>query len=134
MKKVFAFGIFLLVAGSIAAQTKTAKPIAKKGATKGKRVTKKSTSAVKTEFDELVCYEDGPCTFSIHKGDTLVYDVYTAGSQYNMLVIPNKFDAGVVADFNWITTGSVNKKGHVTIARKHCKPVKTIWPVYLREI
>jgi len=118
MKKVFVFAISLLALGSVFAQTKTAKPAAKKSATKGKRVTKKSTSAVKTEFDELVCYEDGPCTFSIHRGDTLVYDVYTAGSQYTMLVIPNKFDAGVVADFNWITTGSVNKKGHVTISAK----------------
>lgn len=118
MKRVFLFSMFVLAIGSLSAQTKTAKPAAKKSATKGKRVTKKSTSTVKTEFDELVCYEDGPCTFSIHKGDTLVYDVYTAGSQYTMLVIPNKFDAGVVADFNWMTTGSVNKKGHVVISGK----------------
>jgi hypothetical protein len=115
MKKVLVFSIFLLTLGAVSAQTK---PAAKKGATKSKRVTKKSTSAVKTEFDELVCYEDGPCTFSIHRGDTLVYDVYTPGNQYTMLVVPNKFDAGVVADFNWIATGSVNKKGHVTISSK----------------
>ena len=119
MKKMIVFSMLLLAVGAISAQTKTAKPAAKKtAATKGKRVTKKSTSAVKTEFDELVCYEDGPCTFSIHKGDTLVYDVYTPGNQYTMLVVPNKFDAGVVADFNWLTTGSVNKKGHVTISSK----------------
>jgi hypothetical protein len=110
--------------GSIFAQTKPVKPTTKKaatkGATKGKKSTKKKTSAVKTEFDELVCYEDGPCTFSIHKGDTLIYDVFTAGKQYNLLVIPNKFDAGVVADFNWIATatGVANKKGHVTISSK----------------
>ena len=115
MKKLLVFSIFLLTLGTVSAQTK---PVAKKSATKGKRVTKKSTSAVKTEFDELVCYQDGPCTFSIHKGDTLVYDVFTTGNQYTMMVIPNKFDAGVVADFNWITTGSVTKKGHVTISSK----------------
>ena len=118
MKKILVFSMLFLVFGAVSAQTKTAKPAAKKSATKSKRVTKKSTSAVKTEFDELICYEDGPCTFSIHKGDTLVYDVYTPGSQYAMLVIPNKFDAGVVADFNWIATGNVSKKGHVTISAK----------------
>jgi len=118
MKKIIIFSLLALVFGSIAAQTKTAKTTAKKAATKSKRVTKKATSAVKTEFDELVCYEDGPCTFSIHRGDTLVYDVYTPGNQYTMLVIPNKFDAGVVADFNWITSGSINKKGHVVISSK----------------
>ncbi len=118
MKKILVFAVSLLAFGVMSAQTKTAKPAAKKAASKSKRVTKKSTSAVKTEFDELVCYEDGPCTFSIHKGDTLVYDVYTPGSQYTMNVVPNKFDAGVVADFNWIATGSVNKKGHVTISAK----------------
>ncbi|MFT3934937.1 MAG: hypothetical protein QM726_15030 [Chitinophagaceae bacterium] len=119
MKKILVFSILLMTAGAVVAQTKTTKPAAKKtAATKGKRVTKKATSAVKTEFDELVCYEDGPCTFSIHKGDTLVYDVFAPGKQYTMLVVPNKFDAGVVADFNWMTTGSVAKKGHVTIGSK----------------
>lgn len=123
MKKVLVFSIFLLVLGGLSAQT--TKTPTKKAATKGKRVTKKNTSTVKTEFDELVCYEDGPCTFSIHRGDTLVYDVYTPGSQYTLLVIPNKFDAGVVADFNWIATGSVNKKGHVTISSKALQSGKT---------
>ncbi len=121
MKKILVFSLLALVAGGAFAQAKAktaAKAMAKKSATKSKRVTKKSTASVKTEFDELVCYEDGPCTFSIHRGDTLVYDVNTTGSNYTMLVVPNKFDAGVVADFNWITTGSVNKKGHVTISGK----------------
>lgn len=119
MKNTLILMVMLLTMGSLFAQTKApAKPAAKKAATKGKKVVKKKTSAVKTEFDELVCYEDGPCTFSIHKGDTLVYDVFTSGKQYTLLVIPNKFDAGVVADFNWIATGSVNKKGHVTISSK----------------
>jgi hypothetical protein len=115
MKKILVFSILLMMFGAVSAQKK---PVAKKSATKSKRVTKKSTSAVKTEFDELVCYEDGPCTFSIHKGDTLVYDVFAPGSQYTLLVVPNKFDAGVVADFNWITTGAVNKKGHVVVGAK----------------
>lgn len=115
MKKVFVFSIFLFTLGGLAAQTK---PATKKSATKGKRVTKKNTAGVKTEFDELVCYEDGPCTFSIHKGDTLIYDVYAPGTQYTLAVIPNKFDAGVVADFNWIASGSVSKKGHVVISAK----------------
>lgn len=118
MKKILVFSLLVLVAGGSFAQAKKATAVAKKGATKSKRVTKKSTASVKTEFDELVCYEDGPCTFNIHRGDTLVYDVYTTGNQYTMLVVPNKFDAGVVADFNWMTTGSVNKKGHVTISAK----------------
>jgi len=118
MKKILVFSLLVLVAGGLSAQVKATKATAKKAATKSKRVTKKSTASVKTEFDELVCYEDGPCTFSIHRGDTLVYDVYTTGSQYTMMVVPNKFDAGVVADFNWITTGSVNKKGHVIISGK----------------
>lgn len=115
MKKLLIVLCLLSVAGFAQSQTK---PGARKSATKSKRVTKKSTSGVKTEFDELVCYEDGPCTFSIHRGDTLVYDVYATGSQYTMLIVPNKFDAGVVADFNWMTTGSVTKKGHVVISGK----------------
>ena len=118
MNKVLIFSLFLLTAGALATNAQTAKPGAKKSAIKGKKVTKKNTSTVKTEFDELVCYEDGPCTFSIHKGDTLVYDVFVPGSQYTLMVVPNKFDAGVVADFNWIATGSVNKKGHVIISAK----------------
>ncbi|HTL10143.1 MAG TPA: hypothetical protein VL307_17835 [Chitinophagaceae bacterium] len=118
MKKILILSVLALFTAAVYGQAKTSKVAAKKSATKGKRVTKKSTSSVKTEFDELVCYEDGPCTFSIHRGDTLVYDVYTPGNQYSMLVVPNKFDAGVVADFNWLTTGSVNKKGHVTISAK----------------
>ncbi|MDE3250596.1 MAG: hypothetical protein KGO82_18185 [Bacteroidota bacterium] len=122
MKKLLIAVCLLSVVGFAQAQTK---PAAKKSATKGKRVTKKSTSGVKTEFDELVCYEDGPCTFSIHRGDTLVYDVYAPGNQYTMLIVPNKFDAGVVADFNWMTTGSINKKGHVVISGKALQSGKT---------
>jgi hypothetical protein len=119
MKNLLILMVALLTVSCITAQTKTpAKPTAKKSTPKGKKVVKKKTSGVKTEFDELVCYEDGPCTFSIHRGDTLIYDVFTSGKQYNLLVIPNKFDAGVVADFNWIATGAVSKKGHVTISSK----------------
>ncbi len=119
MKNLLILLLMLFSVSYVSAQAKTpAKPAAKKSATKSKKVVKKKTSAVKTEFDELVCYEDGPCTFSIHKGDTLIYDVFTSGKQYNLMVIPNKFDAGVVADFNWLTTGAENKKGHVSISSK----------------
>jgi hypothetical protein len=128
MKSTLMLFVLLLCMGSVFAQAKpAAKPAPKKSvaATKGKKSTKKKTSTVKTEFDELICYEDGPCTFSIHKGDTLVYDVFTPGNQYSFLMIPNKFDAGVVADFNWQTTGSVTKKGHVTISSKALQSSKT---------
>lgn len=128
MKNMLILLVMLLCAEGIFAQAKApAKTTAKKpvATTKGKRSTKKKTTAVKSEFDELICYEDGPCTFSIHKGDTLVYDVFTAGNQYNLLVVPNKFDAGVMADFNWITTGSISKKGHVTISAKALQSSKT---------
>jgi hypothetical protein len=125
MKNSIILAVMLLSVGSVFAQAQPAKRTTAKrtsssstSSSKGKKTTKKTTTAGKTEFDELVCFEDGPCTFSIHKGDTLVYDVFTAGKQYNMLVIPNKFDAGVVADFNWITTGANAKKGHVTISAK----------------
>ena len=128
MKNVLILSVLLLCMNGIFAQVKApAKPAPKKAAatTKGKRSTKKKTTAVKSEFDELICYEDGPCTFSIHKGDTLVYDVFTPGNQYTFLMVPNKFDAGVVADFNWLSTGGVSKKGHVTISAKALQSSKT---------
>ena len=124
MKNSLLLGALLLCMGGVFAQAQPAKRTTAKrstsssAASKGKKTTKKTTNAGKTEFDELVCYEDGPCTFSIHKGDTLVYDVFTAGKQYNLYVIPNKFDAGVVADFNWISNANGVKKGHVTISAK----------------
>jgi hypothetical protein len=86
---------------------------------KPKGVKGKSASKVKTsgdmEFEEIVCYEDGPCTFNILKGDTLVYEVNAPGKQYNLMVVPNKFDANTIADFNWKTSAPDSKSGHVMI-------------------
>jgi len=67
------------------------------------------------EFEELICYEDGPCTFTIIRKDTLVYEVNAAGKTYDLLVIPNKFDGVSLADFNWKMVGGENKSGHVVI-------------------
>jgi hypothetical protein len=109
--------------------SKTApKPVAKKAApakpktgTTSKTKAKKSSSNAKKlntsgdmEFEELICYEDGPCTFTIIRKDTLVYEVSTAGRQYDLFVIPNKFDGVSLADFNW-KIPSENKSGHVVI-------------------
>jgi hypothetical protein len=68
-----------------------------------------------TEFEELICYEDGPCTFTIVRKDTLVYEVNSAGKTYDLLIIPNKFDGVSLADFNWKMVGGDNKSGHVVI-------------------
>lgn len=132
MKCLFYFLVCLFLTGSIQAQTKPAttsktstaakkKPAAK---TNKKTVKKVKTTSGGVEFDELICYEDGPCTFNILKGDTLVYEVNAAGRQYNLLVIPNKFDASTVADFNWISTAPESKSGHVTISAAALKSSK----------
>ena len=99
--------------------TTTAKP---KTSTKSKtapKSKKSNSSKLNTsgdmEFEELICYEDGPCTFTIVRKDTLVYEVNAAGKQYDLLIIPNKFDGAALADFNWKTIGSENKSGHVVI-------------------
>ena len=100
--------------------TTAAKP---KTSTKGKTATKSkksNSSKLNTsgdmEFEELICYEDGPCTFTIVRKDTLVYDVNAAGKQYDLLIIPNKFDGAALADFNWKMIGGDNKSGHVVIS------------------
>ena len=83
----------------VAAKPKTtaAKP---KTSTKGKTATKSkksNSSKLNTsgdmEFEELICYEDGPCTFTIVRKDTLVYEVNAAGKQYDLFIIPNKFES-----------------------------------------
>ncbi len=124
MKILWYLTAFLFLAGNVSAQAKKAAPAAQKSGTKSKakRSVKKATG--KTEFDELICYEDGPCTFSIHKGDTLVYDVSAAGKQYTLFVVPNKFDAAALADFNWMTSAPDSKSGHVTINTKALKSSK----------
>jgi hypothetical protein len=68
------------------------------------------------EFEEVICYENGPCTFNILKKDTLVYEVNTAGKQYSLFIVPNKFQSNTIADFNWRTTGAEPKSGHVVIS------------------
>ena len=120
MKLLFFLSVLLFTTGNIQAQGTPAKTVAKKNVAKGKAKSKKSAKKLKTtgetEFEEVICYEDGPCTFNILKGDTLVYEVNASGKNYNFLVVPNKFDANTVADFNWITTAPENKAGHVTIS------------------
>jgi hypothetical protein len=102
----------------VAAKPKPATTAKGKTSSKGK---KSSSSARKLntsgdmEFEELICYEDGPCTFTIVRKDTLVYEVNAAGKQYDLLVIPNKFDGVSLADFNWKMIGGDNKAGHVVI-------------------
>lgn len=112
---VLLFSIF--TCGSVFAQTAPAKAAPKKAAVKGKKSSKakKLKTSGEVEYEEVICYEDGPCTFSILKGDTLVYEVNAAGKQYSLFVIPNKFDASTVADFNWIAGGTDLKSGHVVI-------------------
>jgi hypothetical protein len=132
MKYLTFLCLSLVVSMSLLAQAKpvaktavkktAAKPVAKKTGpkkpvAKGKKSSKsnKLKTADDHEFEEVICYEDGPCTFNILKKDTLVYEVNTAGKQYNLLIIPNKFDANTIADFNWRTTGADMKSGHVVI-------------------
>src|ERR1700730_15341333 len=70
-----------------------------KPSTKGKKSSansKKLSTSGEMEFEEVICYEDGPCTFTIIKKDTLVYEVNAAGQQYNLMVIPNKFDPAAI--------------------------------------
>ncbi len=98
--------------------TSTAKPKAKTSKTKAKKSSsnaKKLNTSGEMEFEELICYEDGPCTFTIIRKDTLVYEVNAAGKTYDLLVIPNKFDGVSLADFNWKMVGGENKSGHVVI-------------------
>ena len=127
MKIILNTAVMLCIAIGVHAQQKTVKKAAPKSTTSQSK-TKKTVSTKKVtgkaEFDELVCYEDGPCTFSIHKGDTLVYEVNAVGKTYDLLVVPNKFEANTVADFNWVTTGAEKRKGHVVIGAKAIKSSK----------
>ncbi len=101
-------------------KTSTAKKSSTKTSSKGKKTakSKKLKTTGEMEFEEVICYEDGPCTFTILKKDTLVYEVNAAGKQYNLLVIPNKFDAATIADFNWKIIGAEPKSGHVVVNSK----------------
>jgi hypothetical protein len=114
---VFALSMFLFSGIAQAQKGKAKKPV-KKTASKSKGKPKKGTK-IKTngedEFDLFLCYEGGACTFSILKGDTLVYEVNQSGKSYQMFVIPNKFTANAIADFNWYTTAPDSKQGKVSI-------------------
>ncbi len=121
MKFLLLLPVFLLM--TMMADAQKAKPKGKgatkksasKGKVKGKKGGKIKTSG-EDEYDLFLCYEGGgACTFTILKGDTLVYDVSKAGKNYQLFVIPNKFDAATVADFNWFTTGGDNSSGKVTV-------------------
>lgn len=110
----------LLITLTLNTQAQKAKPKpkgkapVKKGA-KGKTSTKVKTTG-DSEYDLFICYEGGgPCTFTILKGDTLVYDVNQSGKSYQLMVIPNKFDANLIADFNWLTSAPDNRAGKVTV-------------------
>ncbi|PWT97134.1 MAG: hypothetical protein C5B52_14335 [Bacteroidetes bacterium] len=127
MKNILFAIFFLMVCGSLNAQMKVTKPAAKKTTTtstasksKSKSSSKKNAKKIKTsdggtEFEEVVCYEDGPCTFNVLKGDTLVYEVNASGKHYNLMVVTNKFDAATIADFNWVTSAPDSKAGHVSV-------------------
>jgi len=124
MKLLVTLLLSCFVTATIFAQTKTT-TTAKKAPAKTTAKTKKKSSKsnkLKTtgemEFEEVVCYEDGPCTFTIVKRDTLVYEVNTAGKQYTLYVIPNKFDAATIADFNWKLVGAEGRSGHVVVNTK----------------
>lgn len=128
MKKLGLIALLFVLACSTQAQKKTVKKApAKKSSAKGKKSSsKKKTTSGEGVLDELICYEGGPCTFNIHKGDTLVYAVTNADKNYNFLVIPNKFDVGTGADFNWVMTDPINRKGRVTISAAALKSGKRL--------
>jgi hypothetical protein len=108
------------VSKTSSSKTTTTKKTSAKTSTKGKKSSKskKLKTAGEMEFEEVICYEDGPCTFTILKKDTLVYEVNAAGKQFNLLVVPNKFDAATIADFNWKIIGAETRSGHVVINAK----------------
>jgi hypothetical protein len=83
-------------------------------AQKSKTRTKIKTNG-EDELDFFQCYEGGACTFTILKGDTLVYEVNQKGKSYQMFIIPNKFTANAVADFNWYTSAPDSRSGKVSI-------------------
>ena len=96
-------------------QTTASASKSKSKSSRKKNAKKIKTSGGDTEFEEVICYEDGPCTFNVLKGDTLVYEVNASGKHYNLMVVTNKFDAATIADFNWLTSAPDSKAGHVSI-------------------
>jgi hypothetical protein len=112
MKYLWLFSVLFFATLQVQAQ---AKKSTKGSAKKSKTNKRLRTSTGNVILDELDCIENGPCSFKIRKGDTLVYDVTEAGKQYSLHIIPNKFDNAALADFNWFTQGGDNRVGHVVI-------------------
>ncbi len=119
----FLFGIYGADVNAQKKRTTTKRTTSKKKTTSKKSKGKtKSVSGSKiqtdggSELDLFTCYEGGgPCTFTVLKGDTLVYTVNTAGQQYDLYVIVNKFSGESLADFNWYTSAPNSQSGKVTI-------------------
>ena len=118
MKLIALFTVLFFSISAIQAQKAKPKKPVKKTASKTKS---KTGSKIKTtgddEYDLFICYEGGgPCTFTILKGDTLVYDVNQAGKSFQLFVVPNKFDAATIADFNWTTSAPDSRSGKVQVS------------------
>ncbi len=122
MKSILVLLICVFCAQNSILAQKGKKAPAKKTAAKGKAKTSKTKkgSKLKTtgddELDIFTCYEGGgPCTFTILKGDTLVYSVNSSGKSYEMFVVANKFTSNVLADYSWYTTTPDGRNGKVQI-------------------
>jgi hypothetical protein len=122
MKLFFLLAVFFLTASNnLMAQKKAkAKTPVKKTASKSKTAKKKTGTKIKTstddELDIFMCFEGGgPCTFTILKGDTLIYTVNQNSTSYDMYIVANKFTANALADYNWYTTETQARKGKIQI-------------------
>jgi hypothetical protein len=125
MKKGFLFLMMLLsivlAANAQKGKKPVKKPIKRTTATKGKTTKGKNGSKIKTsgddEYDLFICYEGGgPCTFTLLKGDTLVYKVNQTGKSFDLFVIPNKFESATIADYSWYTSAPDSRSGKVQVS------------------
>jgi hypothetical protein len=114
MKLIWMLVVCCLFTATADAQKKTVKKGGAKSV-KGKKTAKKKSTTGGSEFEELICYEEGACTFSVVRGDTLVYDVNSGGSSYQLFIVPLKYTENTISDFNWTTSAPDNRSGHVTI-------------------
>jgi hypothetical protein len=136
MKSIFFFVCFVLgiYGAGVQAQKKrtTTKrtTTSKKKSTKSKGKTKSATGSklqtdAGSELDLFTCYEGGgPCTFTVLKGDTVVYSVSATGQTYDLFVIVNKFNGESFIDFNWYTSAPNNQSGKVAINTASLKTAK----------
>lgn len=120
MKLVALVSFMLLLGFGAVAQKAKPKPKGKAPVKKSSKVKSKAGTKVKTtgedEYDLFICYEGGgPCTFTILKNDTLVYNVNQQGKSYDLYIIPNKFDASTIADYSWYTSAPDNRSGKVQL-------------------